>query len=153
MFVEAHRAVPMALPSARQALDHALSDGGLIQESHRAVEEGASFLMRVGPRGSGALSKEVLVRVLPSREVGRTVVVPLRWEATGATGQLFPALDANLGLTAAGDSSSLLSIVGCYEPPLGRLGPPIDQALMTRAVRRTLETLLDEVIEKLRALG
>jgi hypothetical protein len=149
MFVEAHRPLPTPWADARVALDRALADGGLIQESRRAYDDGVSFLMRVGPRGSAGLSKQVLVRLLPARDVAQTVVVPLRWEATGPAGRLFPTLDANLGLTAAGDSSSLLSIIGRYEPPLGPLGSSLDHALMTRAARRTAETLLAEIARKL----
>ena len=151
--MQAHLPVPMSMTMARAALDRALSDGGLTIESHRAYGDGVSFLMRVGPRGSAALSKEVLVRLLPPRNVGQTVVVPLRWEATGPTGRMFPAFDADLGLTAAGGASSLLSIVGRYEPPFGLFGVQLDHALKTRAAQRTAETLLHEVVEKLRGIA
>lgn len=152
MFVEAHRPVPMPVDRARAALDRALADGGLVGESRRAYGEGMAYLMRVGPRPRSAVSKQVLVTLLPSRAVGCTIVVPMRWEATGPTGRLFPAFDANLGLTEAGSDTSLLSIIGRYAPPLGPLGPPLDQAVMSRAARRTAETLLGEIVDKLRRL-
>jgi hypothetical protein len=50
------------------------------------------------------------------------MTVPLRWEATGAAGGLFPALDADLILTAEGQDKTLIALTGCYRPPLGRLG-------------------------------
>ncbi|HET7309695.1 MAG TPA: hypothetical protein VFJ17_00055 [Mycobacteriales bacterium] len=154
MLLEAHRPVPLPHDSARAALHQALSDGGLVEESRRAFADGADFLMRVGPSGGSApSSKEVLVRWLPAREVGTTLVVPLRWEPTGPTASLFPTLDAKLGLTPAGEMSSLLSIVGEYVPPLGPLGSAIDHALMTRAARRTASALLDEVVRKIRSLS
>ena len=153
MFVETHGVVPLPLTTARAALDRALADGGLVEESRRAYAEGVAFLMRVGPRGAHGPAKQVLVQVLPSREVGSTVVVPLRWQATGSTGRLFPALDANLGLTEAGETATLLSIVGRYAPPLGRLGPVLDRAVMARAANGTAEALVREVVAKLRRLG
>lgn len=152
MFVEAHHPLPMPVSRARKALDRALADGGLVGESRRAYGEGMAYLMRVGPRPRSAVSKQVLVTLLPSRLVGSTVVVPMRWEATGPTGRLFPTLDANMGLTEAEDDSSLLSIIGRYAPPLGRLGLTLDQAVLSRAASRTAETLLSEIVAKLRRI-
>ncbi len=52
MFVEAELLVPLPLGVAKEALDGAVADGGLVAESRRAVQEGLVFLMPVGPRGS-----------------------------------------------------------------------------------------------------
>jgi hypothetical protein len=46
----------------------------------------------------------------------------LRWEATGPGGRLFPALDADITLTPAGEHATLLGLAGCYRPPLGSWG-------------------------------
>jgi hypothetical protein len=89
VFVEAHSPLPLPFNTARAALDAALADGGLIEESKRAADEGASFLMRVGPGGSRGFAKQVLVEVLPFGCAGRKVVVPLRWQPTGTSGRLF----------------------------------------------------------------
>jgi hypothetical protein len=153
MFVEAHVVLPMPVEAARSALDGALSDGGLVAESQRAYEEGLGFFMRVGPRGANGLTKEVLVKLLPRRDVGSTTVVPMRWEATGSTGRLFPSLDANLGLTAAGDCTTVVSIQGRYEPPFGAVGATLDRAVMSRTATATAEALVREVVARLRAMG
>lgn len=154
MFVEVSVAVPLGLPQARTALDRALNDGGLIAESHRAYSDGLSFLMRVGPRGArGPAAKQVLVRVLPTRDVGTAVTAPLRWEATGPTGRLFPTLDANLSLTGTDSDTCVLTLIGAYDPPMGRLGPALDETILSRVAAKTFDALLREVADKLRDLA
>jgi dienelactone hydrolase len=46
----------------------------------------------------------------------------MRWEATGVTGRLFPALDADITLTAEGDQATAVTLTGVYRSPLGALG-------------------------------
>ena len=58
-------------------------------------------MTRVGPFGETAgLSKRVRLELLTLRRVDHGVRLQLLWVATGATGQLFPALDADLDLLA-----------------------------------------------------
>ena len=153
MFVQAHLPLPLPFTSARAALDAALDDGGLTEESRRAAEHGASFLMRVGPGGSRRLTKQVLVQVLPAQRVGCTVVVPLRWEATGKARRLFPCLDANLTLADAEHDASTLSIVATYRPPLDVVSADLDRIVLSRAAHATLSALLREIATKLTAIA
>jgi hypothetical protein len=149
MFAEADLPIELAFPVAKDALDRAMADGGLVAESRQAVKDGLVFLMPVGPRGSHGPAKEVLVRLLPGRLVDESFVIPMRWEVRGPTGRLFPSLDANIGLVAAGPERSTLSIVGRYEPPLGRLGARADRAGMSRIASATMTALLDEIAAQL----
>jgi hypothetical protein len=150
MFVKADLTVGMPLSAAKEALERALADGGLVAESRRAVADGLVFVMSVGPRGSQVLAREVVVRLLPGHDVDRRFLVPLRWEATGPGGRVFPALDADLELTV-GDSADAcrLSIMGRYEPPLGWLGDTLDRAVMSRVASATMTALLREVADQL----
>ena len=149
VFVEADASLPLPFNATRAALDAALADGGLIEESRRAAQEGASFLMRVGPGGSRRLAKQVLVEVLPFDWARRKGVVPLRWQPTGAAGPLFPSLEANLTISEADDGSSAFSIVASYEPPLDAVGAGLDRILLSRAAAATMTALLREIITKL----
>jgi hypothetical protein len=149
VFVEAHSPLSLPFSAARAALDAALADGGLIEESRRAAEEGASFLMRVGPGGSRGFAKQVLVEVLPFDWVGRKGVVPLRWQPTGPAGRLFPSLEANLTVSEADGAGSLVSIVASYEPPWDAVGAGLDRILLSRAAGATLTALLREIVTKL----
>jgi hypothetical protein len=153
MFVEAHLTLPLPLSTALAALDRAMADGGLVAQSQKAYDEGIGYLMRVGPRSGRGIRKQVFVKLLPSRLVNGTTVVPLRWEATGAAGRMFPSLDANLGITAAGDNSSIISMLGRYEPPLGAMGTAIDRTLLSGTAQATAEALLREVADKLGELA
>ena len=149
MFVEAHEPLSLPFSAVHAALDAALADGGLTEESRRAAEKGASFLMRVGPGGSRGFAKQVLVEVLPFDYVGRKVVLPLRWRPTGPAGRLFPSLEANLTISDAEGSGSLVSIVASYEPPLDAVGAGLDRILLSRAAGATLTALLREIVTKL----
>jgi hypothetical protein len=42
--------------------------------------------------------------------------VGLRWEATGVTGSLFPALDADIRITDNGGEGSRVALTGSYRP-------------------------------------
>lgn len=72
------------------------------------------------------------------------MTVSLRWEATGASGELFPVLDADLVLSAEGHDRSRLELVGSYRPPLGRAGAVLDRAVMNRVAAATIRSLLEE---------
>jgi hypothetical protein len=121
-----------------------------VAESRRAVEDGLVFVMPVGPRGARGPSTEVMVRLLPGRFVGESLVIPLRWEVTGPAGALFPALDANLELGAVDPATSRLSVIGRYEPPLGRLGATMDRAGLSKIASATMTALLRELASQLR---
>ena len=150
MFAHADLALALPLHTATEALDRALADGGLTAESRRAMADGLQFVMPVGPRGSAFPARQVEVRLLPARWVGQRRVVILRWETTGPTGRMFPALDADLDL-AAGDDRGVckLSIVGCYEAPMAAAGETIDKIMMSKVASATMNALLREVAAQL----
>lgn len=63
---------------------------------------------------------QVHFRDLVTRE--GSAVLALRWEAAGPRGGLFPALDADITLTPAGEQATVLELAGAYRPPLGAAG-------------------------------
>ena len=144
MFVEAHVTLPMAADTARLAVEHALSGHSLQRHSTDAVAEGIALVLTVGPRG-GPLSKEVLAHTLDTRQVGRTFVIPLRWEATGTASRFYPTLDANIGITPVDPLTCVLSIIGSYTPPLGVVGSTLDRAAMSRIATATLDAFLSRL--------
>jgi hypothetical protein len=78
-----------------------------------------------------------------------TMVLPLRWEATGAAGRLFPVLDANLVLVPSGEEHSTLTLTGAYRPPLGSVGAALDRALLNRAAAATMRSLVSQVADSI----
>jgi hypothetical protein len=125
---------------------HLINWGVLHSASEAASEGGRQALIRVGPFGAApGMSKLVRVRMLEPVRRGRTMTVSLRWEATGASGELFPVLDADLILTGEGDDRSRLGLVGSYRPPLGRAGAVLHRTVMDRVAAATIRSLLEEV--------
>jgi hypothetical protein len=110
---------------------------------------GVEYLLRVGPVGAlttvpGA-SRLVRVRFAePLRRPGM-MTVGLRWEATGVTGGLFPALDADILLTDAPGGGTRIALTGSYRPPLGPLGIELDRLVLATVASSTMKALLTRV--------
>jgi len=91
------------------------SRAGASDDAYRDLESG---LARVGPLGAApGMSKLVVVRFGDMTVHKDFAVAALRWEATGPGGALFPALDADIKLTPAGDDATVLAISGVDCPP------------------------------------
>jgi hypothetical protein len=107
-------------------------------------------LIRVGPfgdvPGASKLVKVSLLEPVPRDDV---MVLPLRWEATGVTGGLFPVLDADLTVTPAGAGQTLMRLDGAYRPPLGAVGAGLDRVVLRRAATATIRSLLTRVADAL----
>lgn len=146
MFVggQAQAEVSFALAQARLArLAHAR---GLLGASKSAYGAGLAELVPADPPGYGP---EVagLVRV----HFGDLIAHPdsaraaLRWEAVAAGGELFPALDADLTLSPAGDQATTLMLAGVYRPPPGTQGDGLDQAVVRRIATTTIQAFLNRI--------
>lgn len=137
--------VPLAVATARLA---SLAAGDGLDGVSEAAYEGGLAMLRVGPLGSvRGLSKLVQVRFLEPVQRGATMTVPLRWEATGAAGELFPVLDADLILARDGGRRTLLALAGSYRPPFGKAGTVLDRAVMHRVAAATIRSLLGQVAQ------
>lgn len=154
MFISHETLLPVGFPAARAGLGR-LAEGGWFRDaSGRAYADGLTGLARVGPFGDlvGA-SKVVRVSLLEPVPREDTMVLPVRWEAIGVTGRLFPVLDANLVLVAADGCRTRLSFTGAYRPPLAALGSGIDRMVLHRAASATVRSLLRQVAENIVTAG
>ena len=144
----ADHAVPLDMdyPAARaRFLEMAHADwlDGLSQD---AYADGMAGEVRVGPFGSvPGVSKQVRVSLLDPVPRDDMVLVPIRWEATGRLGRLFPLLDANLVLTPDDRGRAVLRITGVYRPPLAGLGEELDRAVLHRVAAATIKSLLRRI--------
>lgn len=148
MFVHAELSVDAGFKAAAARLASLAHDGWLTQASADVYDSGMTGLARVGPRGDVRwISK--LVRVYARDVVAQDdkAVLTLRWEATGGSGALFPALDADVTLTPAGADNSLLTLDGAYRPPLAALGVSLDRAILHRVAAPTAQSLLSQIAE------
>ena len=150
MFVAAEVLLDLSFPAAAARLANLARGGSLARASEGAYGDGLIGLVRVGPLGEvPGMSKLVEVHVLDVVTRGESAVLALRWQATGPGGRLFPALDADIWLTPAGEHSARLSLAGVYRPPLGALGAGLDRAVFHRVADATVRSLLARVADVL----
>jgi hypothetical protein len=150
MFAWHEIALDLPFPAAKGRLAGLMRGDWLDSVSQDAYTEGLSGQVRVGPFGPvPGMSKLVTVRLLDPVPHDDVMVVPLRWEATGPMGRLFPVLDANLTLSEAGDGRAVLRFAGAYRPPLAGVGEELDQMVLHRVADATVRSLLTRIAELL----
>jgi hypothetical protein len=146
MFFRDEVALDLGFPVARARLARLMSGDWLDNVSQDAYAEGISGQLRVGPFGGlPGVSKLVEVRLLEPVPHDDVVVVPLRWEAIGRMGRLFPVLDANLALSEGDDGKAVLRFAGVYRPPLAGVGEELDQIVLNRVASATVRSLLARI--------
>ena len=146
MFARQEVAVDLDFPTAKARLALLMRGDWLEGLSQDAYAEGLSGQVRVGPFGPVlGMSKLVQVRMLDPVPHEDVVVVPLRWEATGRMGRLFPVLDANLTLAADEHGKAVLRFAGVYRPPLAGVGEDLDRIVLHRVADATVRSLLTRI--------
>lgn len=152
MFVGHEVVLDISFALARARFAQFIRGGWLVDASGRAYADGLSGLIRVGPFGAVAgASKLVRVQTLEPVPRADSVVLPMRWEATGVTGRLFPVFDADLILTPADAGKTRLTLRGAYRPPLASAGSGLDRLVLHRVAMATVRSLLPQVAETLEA--
>ena len=133
--------------SAAQARLAGLTGSGLLRRAcDDAYRDLGTGLVRVGPLGAApGISKLVMVRFSDMAVAEDSAVRAMRWEATGPGGALFPALDADIRLTPAGDDATMLTVSGVYRPPLGCLGAGVDRVVMCRVAQAAIQTFTHRI--------
>ena len=133
---------------AQARLANLARGSSLASASGQSYDEGITHLTRVGPLGAApGISKLVEVQYRDLVTHGDSAVLTLRWEVTGHGSGLFPALDADITLTPAGEDATVLSVAGAYRPPLGSVGAGLDRAIMNRAATATISSFINRIAE------
>lgn len=148
MFAGEEMLVHVSFDAAQARLADLARGGTLLDASQYAYGEGITGVARIGPPGSvRGMSRlaEAHFRGPVIRE--DTAVLTLRWEAIGPGGGLFPALDADITLSPAGDHATLLSLAGAYRPPPGALDARLDQVILQRVAAATIRIFLGRVAD------
>ena len=141
-FVHVER--PVGIVKPWMLADH---DRWLAALATAAVKDGEELRMRVGlGRGEPLLSKEVRLVLGTAREQDNVVVIPLSWEATGLS-VLFPRLEADLEIAPLGATITQITLRGRYEPPLGKPGRLLDEALLHRVAEATARSFLKRLAQ------
>lgn len=148
MFVADEVRLPVSFPVALARLVNLTHGSSLVQASEHAYGEGYAGLVRVGPLGAApGVSRLVAVSFVDVATQDESAVLGLRWNVTGPGGRLFPALDANITLTADGEQETWLRLAGAYRPPLGALGTRLDAVIMNRVAAATMHSFVRRVAE------
>jgi hypothetical protein len=143
MFLSHQRLCPVGIGAARARLVNLAHGGWLSGASAAAYQDGLDQLLWAGPFGDvPGLSRLVQAHFLDPIDRDDSTTMAVRWEATGVTGRLFPALDANITLTAEGDQNTRMTLTGVYRSPLGVLGAGIDRALLHHVAAATIHSLM-----------
>jgi hypothetical protein len=153
MFVTQEVILDRSFDVARARLLELLAGDWLSEASGEAFEEGRTGVLRVGPFGATpGMSKLVRVRFLAPRSDDQVMSVPLRWEATGRAGGLFPVLDADIALLPTAERTRLV-VSASYRPPLDGFGAAADQLVMRHVATATISALVRKIADKLDASG
>jgi hypothetical protein len=143
VFVGHEVLINLSFGAAQARLVNLAHGGALDGASQGAYGDGVGTLLQVGPVGTmPGLSKLVRVQLRELVAHEDSAVLTLRWEASGASGALFPVLDADITLTPAGESATRLTLAGAYRAPLGALGAALDRAILHRVATATVASLL-----------
>ena len=113
--------------------------------SAETVAEVSRGLARVGP--APALTRQVEVQFGTMATHSRSAVLPLRWQAAGTGGGLFPALDADITVAPYGESRTLIALAGVYRAPLGPVGAALDRVVLRRVAVATVRRFVCRVEE------
>jgi hypothetical protein len=116
VFIGDHILMDVCLDSATRQLGRLARDGVLLSASEHAYGEGVTSLVETAGLAPG-MSRLVGVQPGDLVETEGCARLWLRWEAIGSDGTLFPALDADLTLSPAGENTTLLTLAGVYRLP------------------------------------
>jgi hypothetical protein len=116
VFVGDHILMDVCPDSARRQLERLAGDGVLLSASEYAYGAGMTALVEAAGPAAG-MSRLVGVRPGELVETKGCARLWLRWEAIGSDGTLFPALDADLTLSPAGENTTVLTLAGVYRLP------------------------------------
>jgi hypothetical protein len=153
VFVSDQRLCPVRFGAARARLVNLAHGGWLSGASAAAYQDGLDQLLRVGPFGDvPGLSRLVRAHFLDPVDRDGSVTMAMRWEATGVTGRLFPALDADITLTPEGGQNTRVTLTGVYRSPLGALGAGLDRALLHHLATATVHSLLTRMDKALQGI-
>jgi hypothetical protein len=148
VFVREEARLDVSFSAAQAGLAGLASGGWLTRASKAAYGAGFTGLARVGPVGSvKGLSKVVEVQIQDLVVHPDSARLALRWEANGPGSSLFPALDADLVLTPAGERATKLTLEGVYRPPLGAIGAGLDRAVLSRVATATVRDFVDRMAQ------
>ena len=137
VFVGDYVLLDVGFPAARHKLGRLARDGVLLSAAEYAYGVGITGQVEtVGP--AAGMSRLAGVRAEDIADTPDGARLWLRWEAIGPDGAVYPALDAVLTLTPAGEATISLALAGVYRLPdqaEAKLGPAVVRCFAAVAIR------------------
>ena len=150
MFLADQRLCSVSIGPARARLADLLARGWLTTASVASYQDGIGHLLWTGtpddPPGLPQLAQTHFLEPIHRED---STTMGMRWEATSVTGGPFPALDANLTLTAEGVQLTRLTLNGVYRSPLGILSAVPERVLINKSATTTIKSLLTRICQAL----
>lgn len=139
-------------------VQHSVHVNGPIEAVSRSLATGyRNWFPRLGDGDNAAVGvriagigvrKEVAVEVGEPITSGAWTEVPITWQATHIT-ELFPVMVGRVEVAPVDLGVTRLTVCGMYQPPLGRLGKMLDDALLNRVAAATVRELAETIAERL----
>jgi hypothetical protein len=130
--------------AARTRLEILARDGILLRASEVAYSEGTTVLVKAAGPEAG-LTRLAETRLEDQAGTEDCAHIVLQWEAIGADGKLFTALDADLMLVPAGDQITALALAGAFRPQPGQAGAGLDRKVVRECAAATIRAFLAQV--------
>ena len=92
--------------------------------------------------------KKVVLELGEPVQTATWTVIPLNWKATFPQ-QLFPEMSGKIELAPTDKDVTRLTVSGMYQPPLGRIGEQLDEALMHNVAEATVKELAESIAQDL----
>jgi hypothetical protein len=92
--------------------------------------------------------KKVTVEFGEPARMSTWAVVPVTWKATFPEA-LFPIMTGKVSVSPVSKEETRLTVSGMYEPPLGKLGEELDDAVMRKVAKATVKELAEQIAERL----
>jgi hypothetical protein len=106
------------------------------------------------PKSVGVHVAGIPVRKKVNVEFGEAVrtstwaVIPISWKPTFGR-KLIPMMSGKVDVSPVSTDETRLTVSGMYEPPLGRLGEQLDEALMHNVAEGTVKELAELIAQRL----
>jgi hypothetical protein len=75
-------------------------------------------------------------------------VIPISWKPTFGR-KVLPVMNGKVDVSPVSTEETRLTVSGMYEPPLGRLGEQLDEALMHNVAEGTVKELAELIAQRL----
>jgi hypothetical protein len=110
---------------------------------------GGKNVATVGVHVAGVpVHKRVKVELGEPVKTSTWTVIPLTWKATFPK-MLFPVMTGKIELAPVDKDVTRLTVSGMYQPPLGKLGEQLDEALMHSVAEGTVKELAESIASRL----